>query len=105
MRVKEETMAILKQLDVGNELASSLPVLPRASVLIPLTVKNGRLFTLMTLRSREVRKLLPIGRRAGPGSLYNPNRLGPTDLCVRAAPDQRGRGVFPWREEGPQRRG
>ncbi|XP_077953814.1 peroxisomal coenzyme A diphosphatase NUDT7-like [Gasterosteus aculeatus] len=55
MRVKEETMAILKQLDVGNKLASSLPVLHRASVLTPLTVKNGRLFTLMTLRSRELR--------------------------------------------------
>lgn len=54
MHIKEKTIAILKQFDVGNKLAS-LPLLPKASVLIPLMVKNGELCTLMTLRSKEVR--------------------------------------------------
>lgn len=53
MRVKEETMATLKQFDTGNKL-SYLPVLPKASVLIPLFVRNGELYTWMTLRSKEV---------------------------------------------------
>lgn len=53
MHTKEETIAVLKQFDIGNKF-SFLPVLPKASVLIPLFVKNGQLQTLMTLRSKEV---------------------------------------------------
>lgn len=53
MHVKEETIAILKQFDIGNKF-SDLPALPKASVLIPLFVKKGELYTLMTLRSKEV---------------------------------------------------
>lgn len=53
MHVKEETIAILKRFDIGNKF-SYLPVLPKASVLIPLLVKDGELHTLMTLRSKEV---------------------------------------------------
>ena len=53
MHVKEEIIHILKQLDVGNKF-SYLPVLPKASVLIPLFVKRGEVHTLMTLRSKEV---------------------------------------------------
>ncbi|KAK2842149.1 hypothetical protein Q5P01_012349 [Channa striata] len=51
---EEETAAILKQFDIGNKF-SYLPMLPKASVLIPLFVKNGELHTLMTLRSKELR--------------------------------------------------
>lgn len=53
MHVKDETIAILKQFDIGQKF-SDLPVLPKASVLIPLFVKKGELYTLMTLRSKEV---------------------------------------------------
>lgn len=53
MHVKEETIAILKQFDIGQKF-SDLPVIPKASVLIPLFVKKGELYTLMTLRSKEV---------------------------------------------------
>lgn len=53
MDIKEKTISILKQFDSRNEL-SDLPVLPKASVLIPLFPKNGELYTLMTLRSKEV---------------------------------------------------
>lgn len=53
MHTKEETIAILKQFDMGEKFPY-LPGLPKASVLIPLFVKNGELYTLMTLRSKEV---------------------------------------------------
>lgn len=53
MHVKDETIDILKQFDIGQKF-SDLPVLPKASVLIPLFVKKGELYTLMTLRSKEV---------------------------------------------------
>lgn len=53
MHIKDATIAILKQFDVGDKL-SSPPALPRASVLIPVFVKDGALRVLMTLRSREV---------------------------------------------------
>nr|XP_040019720.1 peroxisomal coenzyme A diphosphatase NUDT7 [Gasterosteus aculeatus aculeatus] len=88
MRVKEETMAILKQLDVGNELASSLPVLPRASVLIPLTVKNGRLFTLMTLRSRELRT--SAGEVCFPGGKRDPSDADDVYTALREAEEEIG---------------
>lgn len=53
MPIKEDTIAVLKQFDTGNKF-SYLPVLPKASVLVPLLVKDGELHTLMTLRSKEV---------------------------------------------------
>lgn len=53
MRLKEETVATLKQFDIGEKF-SNLPVLPKASVLIPLFVRGGQLHTLLTLRSQQV---------------------------------------------------
>lgn len=53
MHVKEEIIGNLKQFDIGDKF-SYLPLLPRASVLIPLFVRSGRLYTLLTLRSKEV---------------------------------------------------
>lgn len=53
MHVKEAAIATLKQHDIGNKFSSS--VLPKASVLVPLFLKNGQLYTLMTLRSKEVK--------------------------------------------------
>lgn len=53
MHVKEETVTILKQFDIGNKF-SYVHGLPKASVLIPLFVKKGELYTLLTLRSKEV---------------------------------------------------
>lgn len=59
MHVKEAAIATLKQYDIGNKFR--LSVLPKASVLVPLFVKNGQLYTLMTLRSKEVK--MPNARR------------------------------------------
>lgn len=53
MNLKEETVATLKRFDIGEKF-SYLPVLPKASVLIPLFVRGGQLHTLLTLRSKEV---------------------------------------------------
>lgn len=53
--IREQIIENLRRHDIGDEF-SFLPALPKASVLIPLTVKNGQLFTLMTLRSQEVRR-------------------------------------------------
>lgn len=53
MQLKEKTIATLKQFDIGAKF-SDLPVLPKASVLIPLFVRGDELHTLMTLRSEEV---------------------------------------------------
>lgn len=52
---REQTMENLRRHDIADEF-SFLPVLPKASVLIPLMVKHGQVFTLMTLRSQEVRR-------------------------------------------------
>ncbi|CAB1323085.1 unnamed protein product [Coregonus sp. 'balchen'] len=52
MDLKEKTAAILKQYEVGSRF-SYLPVLPKASVLIPLFVRDGEVHMLMTLRSQE----------------------------------------------------
>lgn len=56
MHIREATIAILKQFDMGDKL-SFLPELPKASVLIPLFEKKGELYTLMTLRSKEVTRM------------------------------------------------
>ncbi|TNN70908.1 Peroxisomal coenzyme A diphosphatase NUDT7 [Liparis tanakae] len=61
MHIKEETIAILKQFDIGNKFAS-LSTLRKASVLIPLMVKNGELCALMTLRSQEVSRVCALAR-------------------------------------------
>ncbi|KAM3609824.1 uncharacterized protein V6R79_020794 [Siganus canaliculatus] len=57
MHNKNEIIANLKKFDIGNKLAY-LPVLPKASVLIPLFMKNGEIYTLMTLRSKEVNRIV-----------------------------------------------
>uniref|UniRef100_A0A3Q3WHY2 Peroxisomal coenzyme A diphosphatase NUDT7 n=1 Tax=Mola mola TaxID=94237 RepID=A0A3Q3WHY2_MOLML len=54
MHNREATTAVLKQFDIGDKF-SYLPSLPKASVLIPLFVRSGRLYTLMTVRSTELR--------------------------------------------------
>ncbi|KAM8892350.1 peroxisomal coenzyme A diphosphatase NUDT7 [Spinachia spinachia] len=87
MHIKEETIAILKQLDVGNELGP-FPVLPKASVLIPLTVKNGQLCTLMTLRSPELRT--SAGEVCFPGGKRDPSDGDDVATALREAEEEIG---------------
>ncbi|KAI4825274.1 hypothetical protein KUCAC02_020960 [Chaenocephalus aceratus] len=85
MDVKEDTIAILEQFDIGNKL-SSLPVLPKASVLIPLMVKNGELHTMMTLRSKELRT--SAGEVCFPGGKRDPSDRDDVDTALREAEEE-----------------
>ncbi|XP_078112913.1 peroxisomal coenzyme A diphosphatase NUDT7 [Sander vitreus] len=87
MHIKEETIAILKQFDSGNKF-SSLSVLPKASVLIPLVVKNGELCTLMTLRSKELRT--SAGEVCFPGGKRDPSDRDDVDTALREAEEEIG---------------
>ncbi|XP_031726942.1 peroxisomal coenzyme A diphosphatase NUDT7 [Anarrhichthys ocellatus] len=87
MHIKEKTIAILKQFDIGNQLAS-LPVLHKASVLIPLMVKNGELCTLMTLRSMELRT--SAGEVCFPGGKRDPGDRDDVDTALREAEEEIG---------------
>ncbi|XP_068459419.1 peroxisomal coenzyme A diphosphatase NUDT7 [Clinocottus analis] len=87
MQFKEETIANLKQFDIGNKFAS-LPVLPKASVLIPLIVKNGALCLLMTLRSQELRT--SPGEVCFPGGKRDPSDGDDVDTALREAEEEIG---------------
>ncbi|KAM8750379.1 peroxisomal coenzyme A diphosphatase NUDT7 [Acanthopagrus schlegelii] len=87
MNVKEETMAILKQFDIGNKF-SDLPVLPKASVLISLFVKKGELYTLMTLRSKELRT--SAGEVCFPGGKRDLGDRDDVDTALREAEEEIG---------------
>ncbi|XP_035497871.1 peroxisomal coenzyme A diphosphatase NUDT7 isoform X1 [Scophthalmus maximus] len=87
MRTKEEAVAILKSFDIGNKF-SYLPVLPKASVLIPLLVRSGRLHTLMTLRSSELRT--NAGEVCFPGGKRDPSDGDDVDTALREAEEEIG---------------
>ncbi|XP_037539402.1 peroxisomal coenzyme A diphosphatase NUDT7 [Nematolebias whitei] len=87
MQSKEETVAILKQFDIGEKF-SYLPVLPKASVLIPLFVRAGRLHTLMTLRSTKLRT--SAGEVCFPGGKRDPGDQDDVDTALREAEEEIG---------------
>lgn len=87
MHVKEEIIGILKQFDIGDKF-SYLPVLPRASVLIPLFVRSGRLYTLLTLRSKELRT--SAGEVCFPGGKRDPSDHDDVDTALREAEEEIG---------------
>ena len=71
MPIKEDTISVLKQFDIGDKF-SCLPAMPKASVLVPLFVKDGELYTLMTLRSKEVTCANVIYRKDNRSLHYSP---------------------------------
>lgn len=87
MHMKEKTIDILRQFDIGNKF-SNLPVLPKASVLIPLFVRNGELYTLMTLRSKELRT--SAGEVCFPGGKRDPSDRDDVDTALREAEEEIG---------------
>lgn len=87
MHIKEKTIATLKQFDIGKKF-SYLPMLPKASVLIPLLVKNGELYTLMTLRSKELRT--SAGEVCFPGGKREPSDRDDADTALREAQEEIG---------------
>uniref|UniRef100_A0A1A7YK62 Peroxisomal coenzyme A diphosphatase NUDT7 n=1 Tax=Iconisemion striatum TaxID=60296 RepID=A0A1A7YK62_9TELE len=82
MQTKAEAIASLKQLDVGDKF-SCLPVLPKASVLIPLFVRDGELHVLMTQRSQQLRT--SGGEVCFPGGKRDPSDLDDVDTALREA--------------------
>lgn len=87
MPIKEDTIAVLKQFDTGNKF-SYLPVLPKASVLVPLLVKDGELHTLMTLRSKELRT--SAGEVCFPGGKRDPSDRDDVETALREAEEEIG---------------
>ncbi|XP_074533065.1 peroxisomal coenzyme A diphosphatase NUDT7 [Halichoeres trimaculatus] len=87
MTIKEKTKDNLRQFDIGNKLPP-LPVLPRASVLIPLFVRNGQLYTLLTLRSKELRT--SAGEVCFPGGKRDPSDKDDIDTALREAEEEIG---------------
>ncbi|XP_071393688.1 peroxisomal coenzyme A diphosphatase NUDT7 isoform X2 [Centroberyx affinis] len=87
MATKEEAIATLKRFEIGNRF-SYLPVLPKASVLIPLFVRRGELCVLMTLRSKELRT--SAGEVCFPGGKRDPSDAGDVDTALREAQEEIG---------------
>lgn len=87
MHIKKKTIAILKQFDIGDKF-SFPPVLPKASVLIPLFVKKGELYTLLTLRSKELRT--SAGEVCFPGGKRDPSDRDDVDTALREAEEEIG---------------
>ncbi|XP_042352755.1 peroxisomal coenzyme A diphosphatase NUDT7 [Plectropomus leopardus] len=87
MNIKEETIATLKQFDAGDK-SSSLSVLPKASVLIPLFVRRGQLCTLMTLRAKQLRT--SGGEVCFPGGKRDLSDRDDVDTALREAEEEIG---------------
>ncbi|XP_038155995.1 peroxisomal coenzyme A diphosphatase NUDT7 isoform X1 [Cyprinodon tularosa] len=87
MLLKEEAVATLKQFDIGEKF-SYLPVLPKASVLIPLFVRGGQLHTLLTLRSQELRT--GAGEVCFPGGKRDPSDQDDVHTALREAHEEIG---------------
>ncbi|KAF6735074.1 Peroxisomal coenzyme A diphosphatase NUDT7 [Oryzias melastigma] len=87
MQLREKTIATLKQFDIGGKF-SNLPVLPKASVLIPLFVRDNELHTLMTLRSEELRT--SAGEVCFPGGKRDPGDRSDVDTALREAEEEIG---------------
>ncbi|XP_029951449.1 peroxisomal coenzyme A diphosphatase NUDT7 [Salarias fasciatus] len=87
MHIKEKTISILKQFDIGEKF-SDLPALPKASVLIPLFVRRGELHTLLTLRSKELRS--GAGEVCFPGGKRDPSDRDDVDTALREAQEEIG---------------
>uniref|UniRef100_A0A8D0BHK7 Nudix hydrolase domain-containing protein n=1 Tax=Salvator merianae TaxID=96440 RepID=A0A8D0BHK7_SALMN len=76
----------LRQLDIGNKY-SHLP-LPKASVLIPLIVKGGKLCLLFTVRSMALRR--SPGEVCFPGGRSEPRDRDETVTALREAEEEVG---------------
>uniref|UniRef100_A0A1A8RD62 Peroxisomal coenzyme A diphosphatase NUDT7 n=1 Tax=Nothobranchius rachovii TaxID=451742 RepID=A0A1A8RD62_9TELE len=87
MQTKAQAIAALKQFDVRDKF-DSLPVLPKASVLIPLFVRDGKLHVLLTQRSQQLRT--GRGEVCLPGGKRDPSDLDDVDTALREAMEEIG---------------
>ncbi|KAJ8247528.1 hypothetical protein GJAV_G00247410 [Gymnothorax javanicus] len=77
----------LKLYEIGNIL-SDLPEIPKASILIPLLIKNGEIHVLFTVRSLELRS--GAGDVCFPGGKFDPKDHNEIDTALREAEEEIG---------------
>lgn len=87
MNIKEKTTAHLKQFNIGDKF-SHFSLLPKASVLIPLFVRNGQLYTVLTQRSKKLRS--EAGQVCFPGGKRDPSDKDDIDTALREAKEEIG---------------
>lgn len=87
MHLKEKTISILKQFDIKDKL-TDIPVLPKASVLIPLFERGGELHTLFTIRSKTLRS--GAGEVCFPGGKRDCSDRDDVDTALREAQEEIG---------------
>ncbi|KAJ8412870.1 hypothetical protein AAFF_G00104520 [Aldrovandia affinis] len=85
--VKVKIRNNLKSYEIGSKYPD-LPALPKASILIPLLVKNGEIHVLMTLRSLQLRS--NAGEVCFPGGKYDPRDRDEIDTALREAQEEIG---------------
>ncbi|XP_074695804.1 peroxisomal coenzyme A diphosphatase NUDT7 isoform X2 [Strix aluco] len=84
--LKEKARLRLREFDVGDRF-SRLP-LPRASVLLPLVVREGRLHLLLTVRSMQLRR--SPGQVCFPGGKREATDKDEIDTALREAKEEVG---------------
>ncbi|TSK28097.1 Peroxisomal coenzyme A diphosphatase NUDT7 [Bagarius yarrelli] len=87
MDVKAEVISSLRKHDVGDEF-SHLSSFPKASVLIPLFLREGRVHVLLTVRSAEL-KHNP-GEVCFPGGKTDPHDQNEVGTALREALEEVG---------------
>nr|XP_057930549.1 peroxisomal coenzyme A diphosphatase NUDT7 [Doryrhamphus excisus] len=88
MAIKKETIAVFEQFDARKVELMPIPELNKASVLVPLFVRNGKLHTLMTLRSKQLRT--SGGEVCFPGGKKDPSDKDEVETALREAQEEIG---------------
>ncbi|ROJ64707.1 Peroxisomal coenzyme A diphosphatase NUDT7 [Anabarilius grahami] len=87
MDLKEKTIRSLKKYDSGDEF-SHLSALPKASVLIPLLLRDGQLHVLLTVRSINLKQ--HAGEVCFPGGKSESGDTDETHTALREAQEEIG---------------
>lgn len=87
MDMKETVKVALKKYDTGDQF-SDLPVIQKASVLIPLFVRGEDLHVLMTLRASHLKN--NAGEVCFPGGKSDPEDQDEVDTALREAEEEIG---------------
>ncbi|XP_076877590.1 peroxisomal coenzyme A diphosphatase NUDT7 [Brachyhypopomus gauderio] len=87
MDLKKRVIASLKKHDVGEEF-SHIRSFTRASVLIPIFVRDGELYILLTVRSTELKH--NAGEVCFPGGKADPQDRDEIDTALREAHEEIG---------------
>uniref|UniRef100_UPI00398EEB3B peroxisomal coenzyme A diphosphatase NUDT7 n=1 Tax=Pristiophorus japonicus TaxID=55135 RepID=UPI00398EEB3B len=86
MSIKEKVKQVLKMYDIGNKYSDL--TLPRASVLVPLLMKNEELHVMLTVRSMKLHSSR--GEVCFPGGKQEPKDRSDIDTALREAHEEIG---------------